>query len=124
MTQAAHLPDDDQGPEHELSLAEISARRTAAHSQWQKALARAKERFTPGNMRDEAIHNAAETIGGAADKAASMAWAHRGKLALAGLLGGLVFFRQPVARTAGPLATKAKNAVTTLGASIKRRVGS
>jgi hypothetical protein len=122
MTDPSHLPDADQGPEHEPSLAEVSARRTAAHAQWQKALARAKERFTPGNIRNEAIDNVAETVGGAADKAASLAWAHRGKLALAGLLGGLVVFRKPVAEVTGPLAAKAKGSIDRATAAIRQRV--
>lgn len=113
---------DVEEPIHEPSLAEVSARRTAAHTQWQKALARAKERFKPANMRDEAIHNAAEAVGGAADKAASAAWAHRGKLALAGVLGGLVVFRKPVAKVAGPLAAKAKVSIHEATRAIDKRI--
>lgn len=112
----------DPLPKEEPSLAEVAARRTAAHSQWQKALARARERFTPSNMRDEAIHNAAEAIGGAADKAATTAWAHRGKLALAGLAGGLVYFRKPVARVAGPLAAQAKASIDGATRAIRHRI--
>lgn len=111
MTEPVETPphdhdDKDDGAE---SLAEVSARRLAARSQWQKALARAKDRFAPAHLRDEAIHTAAEKIGGAADHAAGLAWAHRGKLALAGLLGALFFARKPIARATAPLADKARH---------------
>ncbi|MDM7955627.1 hypothetical protein [Blastomonas sp.] len=115
---------DLQHPSDEPSLAEVTVRRTAAHTQWQKALARAKERFTPANVRDEAINNAAEAVGGAADKVGSLAWAHRGKLAIAGLLGGLVVFRKPVAEVAGPLAVKARASIDTATSAIKDRLKS
>ncbi len=104
--QAAQSPD-----EHEPSFAEVAARRVAARTQWQKALARAKERFTPANVADEAVDTAANTIGGAADKAAGFAWAHRGKLALAGLLGGLIYGRKPIAKATGPLVGKARASI-------------
>jgi ElaB/YqjD/DUF883 family membrane-anchored ribosome-binding protein len=90
------------------SLSEVSARRLAARTQWQMALARAKERFTPANLGNEMVEKAADTIGGAADKAGSAAWAHRGKIAVAGLLGGLLFWRKPIAKAATPLAQQAK----------------
>lgn len=106
---------------HEPSLAEVAARRMAARTQWQKALARAKERFTPGNVKDEMVENAAETIGNAADKAATAAWAHRGKLALAGLLGGLFFARKPLAKASAPLATKARTKVAEAGKALRNR---
>ena len=108
MTEAAETPPRDHEDDGAESLAEVSARRLAARSQWQKALARAKHRFTPANLRDEAIETAAETIGNAADQAAGLAWAHRGKIALAGLLGGLFLARKPIAKVAAPLADKAK----------------
>lgn len=96
----------------EPSLAEIAARRVAARSQWQKALARAKERFDPVNMREEVIDTASDKIGTAADKAGAVAWAHRGKLAIAGLLGSLFFARKPIAKVTTPLAEQAR---TTFG---------
>lgn len=108
MTEAAETPPHDHEDDGAESLAEVSARRLAARSQWQKALARAKDRFTPANLRDEAIETAAEKIGNAADQAAGLAWAHRWKIALAGLLGGLFFARKPIAKAAAPLADKAK----------------
>lgn len=108
MTEAVEPPHHDPEDDGAESLAEVSARRLAARSQWQKALARAKDRFTPANLRDEAIETAAEKIGNAADQAAGLAWAHRGKIALAGLLGGLFFARKPIAKAAAPLADKAK----------------
>lgn len=114
-------PDDDYRPENAPSLAEVTARRVAARSQWQKALARAQERFAPANLRDEAVHNVAETIGGAADKAATMAWAHRGKLALTGLLGGLLYFRKPVAKAVAPLAGRAKASAHRASEAVRRR---
>lgn len=93
---------------HKPGLAEVAARRMAARSQWQMALARAKDRFAPASVKEELISTAAETIGGAADKAASLALAHRGKIAVTGLLGGvaaaLVIARKPIARAAGPRA--------------------
>lgn len=107
--QASHYSDQQPG-EHEPSLAEVAARRMAARTQWQKALARAKERFNPVNVRNEVVENAADTIGGAADKAGAVAWAHRGKLALAGVLGGLFFARKPIAKATAPLADQAKTA--------------
>lgn len=109
MTEPPHTPprdpDDGDGAE---SLAEVAARRLAARSQWQKALARAKDRFAPANLRDEAIETAAEKIGNAADQAAGLAWAHRWKIALAGLLGGLFLARKPIAKAAAPLTDKAR----------------
>lgn len=111
MTEPVETPPHDHGHEDEgaESLAEVSARRLAARSQWQKALARAKDRFAPANLRDEAIHTAAEKIGDAADTAAGLAWAHRGKLALAGLLGGLFLARKPLGKAVAPLADKARH---------------
>lgn len=107
--------------EHEPSLAEISARRTAAHSQWEKALARAKERFNPVNVRNEVVDTAANAIGEAADTAGSFAWAHRGKLAVAGLLGGLFFARKPIAKAAAPLTGQAKVSLDKATQAIRER---
>ena len=77
MTEPLAPADHDHDDEGVESLAEVSARRLAARSQWQKALARAKDRFAPANLRDEAIETAAEKIGNAADQAAGLAWTHR-----------------------------------------------
>lgn len=108
MTEPLAPADHDHEDDGAESLAEVSARRIAARSQWQKALARAKDRFAPANLRDEAIETVAEKVGNAADQAAGLAWAHRGKIALAGLLGGLFFARKPIAKAAGPITEKAK----------------
>lgn len=109
MTEPVETPrDHDHEDDGAESLAEVSARRLAARSQWQKALARAKDRFAPASLRDEAIETVAEKVGNATDQAAGLAWAHRGKIALAGLLGGLFFARKPIAKAAGPIAEKAK----------------
>lgn len=105
----------------EPSLAEVSARRVAARTQWQKALARAKERFSPGNVREEMVETAADTVGTAVDKAGSVAWAHRGKLALAGIFGGLFLARKPIARVAVPAAEQARNRLGTLLKAIGER---
>lgn len=107
MTDQMLAQQGDDEPAHEPGLAEVAARRLAARTQWQKALARAKDRFAPDNVKEEMIDQAADAIGGAADKAAALAWAHRGKVALAGLLGGLFLARKPLAKAAGPLAGKA-----------------
>lgn len=108
MTEPLHSTPHDHDDDGAESLAEVSARRLAARSQWQKALARAKDRFAPANLRDEAIETAAEKIGNAADQAAGLAWTHRWKIALAGLLGGLFLARKPITKTAAPLADKAR----------------
>ena len=115
---AAPLRDDEDSAQ---TLAEMAARRLAARSQWQKALARARERFAPANLRDEAIDSAATTLSGAADKGAALAWAHRGKIALAGLLGGLFLARKPIAEVARPLAAQTKGAVGRTIDKIKAR---
>lgn len=101
--EAAQAPDSQ-----EPSLAEMAARRAAARSQWQKALARARERFSPSNMRNEALDTAADAIGTAADKAGALAWAHRGTLAVAGVLGGLFLARKPIGKVAVPMADQAR----------------
>jgi hypothetical protein len=119
MTDPAAHPQNDHDDDGAESLAEVSARRLAARSQWQKALARAQDRFAPANLRDEAIETAAEKIGNAADKAAGLALAHRGKIALAGLLGGLLLARKPIARNAAPLADKAKAGLGRLGTKLR-----
>lgn len=108
MTEAVETPPHDHEDDGAESLAEVSARRLAARSQWQKALARAKDRFAPAHLRDEAIETAAEKIGNAADQAAGLAWAHRWKIAIVGLLGGLFLARKPITKAAGPIADKAK----------------
>jgi hypothetical protein len=108
MTEPLAPADHDHDDDGAESLAEVSARRLAARTQWQKALARAKDRFAPANLRDEAIETAAEKIGHAADQAAGIAWTHRWKIALAGLLGGLFLARKPIAKAAAPLADKAR----------------
>lgn len=108
MTEPLAPADHDHDDEGVESLAEVSARRLAARSQWQKALARAKDRFAPANLRHEAIETAAEKIGNAADQAAGLAWTHRWKIALAGLLGGLFLARKPITKAAAPLADKAR----------------
>jgi len=120
MTDPVETPHHDHDDDGAESLAEVSARRLAARSQWQKALARAKDRFAPANLRDEAIETAAEKIGNAADQAAGLAWAHRGKIALAGLLGGLFFARKPIARAAGPIADKAKHQAARAREALRR----
>ena len=56
----------------------------------------------------KAIETAAEKIGNAADQAAGLAWTHRWKIALAGLLGGLFLARKPITKAAAPLADKAR----------------
>lgn len=119
MTDPVVPPRHDNDEDGAESLAEISARRLAARSQWQKALARARDRFAPANLRDEAIETAAEKIGHAADHAAGLAWAHRGKIALAGMLGGLFLARKPIARNAAPLADKAKTGLGRLGTKLR-----
>ncbi|WP_017672562.1 hypothetical protein [Blastomonas sp. AAP53] len=116
-TDISHVDVDDDAAQ---SLAEVSARRLAARSQWQMALARAKDRFAPANLRDEAIDTAAHAVGNAADRGASLAWAHRGKIALAGLLGGLFLARKPIREAAGPLTTKAKGQISKVSASVGR----
>lgn len=121
MTEASHDDDSPKAEEHDPSLAEISARRLAARTQWQRALARAKERFTPANVSSEMADRAAETIGQAADKTAAFAWAHRGKIALAGLLGGLFLARKPIAKAAVPLASKAKESLGQAAQAFKDR---
>ena len=108
MTEPLDPADHDHDDDGAESLAEVSARRLAARSQWQKALARAKDRFAPANLRDEAIETATEKIGHAADQAAGIAWTHRWKIALAGLLGGLFLARKPITKAAAPLADKAR----------------
>lgn len=114
----SHAQDDDDSAQ---TLAEVSARRLAARTQWQKALARAKERFAPANLREEAIDTAADTLGNAADKGAAFAWAHRGKIALAGLLGGLFLARKPIGKAAAPLASQAKDKIGSTVDKIKAR---
>ncbi len=116
--ESPHPHEDDDSAQ---TLAEVSARRLAARTQWQKALARAKERFAPANLREEAIHTAADTLGNAADKGASLAWAHRGKIALAGLLGGLFLARKPIGKAAGPLASQARDKIGSTVDKIKAR---
>lgn len=112
MTEAVEPPHHDPEDDGAESLAEVSARRLAARSQWQKALARAKDRFAPANLRDEAIETAAEKIGNAADQAAGLAWTHRWKIAMAGLLGGLFLARKPIAKATAPLGEKARQQAT------------
>jgi len=119
MTEAAEHPVPEHEDDGAETLAEVSARRLAARSQWQKALARAKDRFAPANLRDEAVETAAEKIGSAADKAAGLAWAHRGKIVLAGLLGGLFLARKPIAQNAAPLAAKARDGVSKAAAKLR-----
>jgi hypothetical protein len=121
MSDVSPQPHGDDDHDSAQTLAEVSARRLAARTQWQKALARAKERFAPGNLREEAIHSAADTLGSAADKGASLAWAHRGKIALAGLLGGLFLARKPIAKAAAPLASQAKGKIGSTMDKIKAR---
>lgn len=108
MTEPLAPADHDHENDGAESLAEVSARRIAARSQWQKALARAKDRFAPANLRDEAIDTVAEKVANAADQATDLAWTHRWKLALAALFGGLFFARKPIAKAAAPMAEKAK----------------
>lgn len=112
MTQPDDTPPIHDDDESAQSLAEMSARRLAARSQWQMALARAKDRFAPAHLRDEAIGAAADTIGHAADRGAAFAWAHRGKIALAGLLGGLFLARRPIGKAARPVAAQAKDQIS------------
>ena len=119
MSDDTPRPQDDD--DSAQTLAEVSARRLAARTQWQKALARAKERFAPANLREEAIDSAAETVGNAADKGAAFAWAHRGKIALAGLLGGLFLARKPIAKAAKPFATQARGKIGSTVDKIKAR---
>lgn len=117
-------PAQEQAEQAEApSLAEVAARRLAARTQWQKALARARERFNPVNVRDEVIETAADKIGTAADKAGAIAWAHRGKLAVAGLIGGLFFARKPIAKAAAPLADQAKATIDKAAQAIRDRSG-
>lgn len=118
---SAQMQAAEPSSDHVPSLAEISARRTVAHTQWQKALARAKERFTPANLKDEAVDTAANAIGDAADTAGAFAWAHRGKIAIAGLLGGLFFARKPITKVTAPAATKAKVALDKAARAIRER---
>lgn len=120
MTEAVEPPPHDHEDDGAESLAEVAARRLAARSQWQKALARAKDRFAPANLRDEAIHTAADKIGNAADHAAGFAWAHRGKIALAGLLGGLFLARKPIAKATAPLAEKARAQASKARVTLRR----
>lgn len=108
MTEPLAPADHDHEDDGAESLAEVSARRIAARSQWQKALARAKDRFAPANLRDEAIDKVVEKVGNAADQAAGLAWTHRWKIALATLFGGLFLARKPIAKAAAPMAEKAK----------------
>lgn len=117
---ANHSPVLSDQP-HDPSLAEVAARRLAARSQWEMALARAKERFAPSNVANEMIENTADTIGEAADKTASLAWAHRWKIALAGLLGGLFLARKPIGKNAGPIATRAKTSLSNAADAIRNR---
>lgn len=121
MTEASHDDGSLHDEAHDPSLAEISARRLAARTQWQRALARARERFTPANVSNEMVERAADTIGEAADKTATLAWAHRGKIALAGLLGGLFLARKPIAKAAAPLAGRAKEALGQAAGAIRDR---
>lgn len=125
--QASDAPGENLAQEQaqqtdEPSLAEVAARRLAARSQWQKALARAKERFTPVNLRDEAVHTAADKIGTAADKVGTAAWAHRGKLAVAGLLGGVFLARKPIAEKGPPLVKQVRSALSTTADAIRARI--
>lgn len=119
MSDQSNIPENPVDEAHDSSLAEVSARRLAARTQWQMALARAKERFAPANVATEIIDRTADTIGGAADKSASLAWAHRGKIALAALLGGLFVARKPIAKNAGPLAARAKVSLNDAADAIK-----
>ncbi|PXW71593.1 hypothetical protein C7451_11237 [Blastomonas natatoria] len=121
MTEPTDSAQNDNADDGAESLAEVSARRLAARTQWQKALARARDRFAPANLRDEALDAAAERIGTAADSAAGFAWAHRGKIALAGLLGGLFLARKPIARNVAPLAEKAKQGIEKTTARLRDR---
>lgn len=121
MTDQMQAPHEPTTPDHEPSLAEVAARRLAARSQWQQALARAKVRFNPVNMRNEAVDTAADAIGGAADKVGTVAWAHRGKLALAGVVSGLLFARKPITRVCAPLMEKTKASIDKAAASVRNR---
>lgn len=114
--EAAQAPDS-----HEPSLSEMAARRVAARTQWQKALARAKERFSPANIRNEAVDTAADAIGAAADKAGALAWAHRGKLALASLLGGLILARKPICKVAAPMADQTRTSFRKAARTLRDR---
>lgn len=98
------------------AVTEQAARRLAARSQWQQALLRARERFAPAALKDEMIDKAADTVAGVADEAARLAWAHKGKVALAGAVAALVAARKPLARAAAPL-------VRDLGARLRRKTG-
>jgi len=100
--------------ENAETLAEAAARREAAHSQWQKALARARDRFRPANLRDEAIEHAAEAIGNAADEAARLAVRHKGKLALGGSLIALVAARKPLWSWLKPQVARVRTKIDTL----------
>ncbi|MFN3818903.1 hypothetical protein [Blastomonas sp.] len=124
MSDPLHGPEaaDDAVVEvPEPSLAEVSARRLAARSQWEKALARAKERFNPVNLRDEVVQTTADKIGGAADEAGAAAWAHRGKLAIAGLIGGIFLARKPIVEKGAPLAEHARASAEKAMTSLRRR---
>lgn len=121
MTDHEPSPVNTGAAGHPPSLAEVAARRLAARAQWQKALARAKDRFTPANLRNEAVESAADAIGGAADKAGAAAWAHRGKIAIAAILGGLLFARKPIAKAAAPMARQVKTATEKAVSSIRDR---
>lgn len=112
MTEAVDKSRSHDDEDTAQSLSAMAARRLAARTQWQRALARAKDRFAPANLRDEAVGHTAEKIGGAVDRGGAFAWAHRGKIAVAGLLGGLFLARKPIAKTAGPLAAHARRHIS------------
>ncbi|GGB60514.1 hypothetical protein [Blastomonas aquatica] len=121
MTDKIRASDDPVSVEHEPSLAEVAARRLAARSQWQQALARAQVRFNPVNMRNEAVETAADAIGGAVDKVGATAWMHRGKLAMAGVLSGLFFARKPISQACAPVIEKTKVSIDKAAARVRAK---
>ena len=124
MTDHPHIHDIAQTQTHDPDLAASAARRVAARTQWQKALARAKERFAPPNVTSEMIDRTADAIGGAADKTAALAWPHRIKIALVAVLGGLFLARKPIGKAAGPLAARASKALQNAANAVKNRLKS
>lgn len=103
-------PDEDKAnpsAEPPASLSESAARRRLARAKWDQSLEQARHRFAPENLLDEAIERTVDVIGDAADKGASLAWAHRGKIAMVAVLGGVVGFRKQISQKARPLATSA-----------------